>query len=85
VKFLLVTEHPVQQIAAEPGTLAQLEDVLRQAITEPLLRPEGPAGWAAPLADWPLVSDPALIPGLIHLRPFPRPQAETIPHEVVQP
>jgi len=69
MRFYLLREDPVQEIAAHPDTLAELVAALPKA--EP---PQGPtrATRFASLVGLPLVPDSELQPGLLHLRPFPR-------------
>lgn len=69
VELLFVRTDPVQEIAAEPGTLDLLKDVLRPKAVEPRATPEFLA--AARACDWPLVYDQALRPGIVHCRPTP--------------
>lgn len=72
MKFLIVTIEPIQQVAAEPGTLNQLTASLHAALAE---RHDQPVATSqiGNLSGWPLVADPTLPPGLVYLRPFPRP------------
>ncbi|MCX5362897.1 hypothetical protein OG864_29805 [Streptomyces sp. NBC_00124] len=64
----VVTVGPVEQVAAEPDTLAEFVEALRPH-TQPA------AGTApAPLTGWPIVADPALPPGFVYLRPAPKEQ-----------
>lgn len=70
MKFYLLRHDPVQEIAAHPDTLAELVAALPKA--EPQQPPGRTTGFAS-LLDLPLVPDPELQPGLLHLRPFPRP------------
>ncbi|MET7776280.1 hypothetical protein ABZU94_10620 [Streptomyces mirabilis] len=71
MKLLVVTIEPVQEIAAEQGTLDVLTASLRAKLAERL---EGPVatGQLGSVFGWPLVVDPALTPGFVHLRPHPR-------------
>lgn len=73
MKFLVVTIEPVQQVAAEPGTLDQLTASLRAELAERLGSPV-PTGQIGDVYGWPLVADPGLPPGLVYLRPHPRPR-----------
>lgn len=82
MKFFVVTIEPVQEIAAEQGTLDQLAATLRA--TYPERSATSPLGQLGSLLDVPLVADPALIPGVVHLRPFPRP-ADTAEFESAPP
>lgn len=61
-------DTPSHHVAAHPDTLALL--VAARPKNEP--RPQGGPGLLAVLLDLPLVPDPALPAGWIHLRPFPR-------------
>ncbi|HET6636798.1 MAG TPA: hypothetical protein VFH77_17405 [Streptomyces sp.] len=80
MRFLLVTIDPVQQIAAEPGTL----DALMAAITATATSPLTPLSPLQSFPSWPLVPDTTLPAGFVYLRPHPRPQ--TTPNsEVIQP
>lgn len=67
MRLYLIREEPVQEIAAHPDTLAELVAALLKATP-------GPDPWPGrssigPLSGLPLVQDPALAPGLVHLRP----------------
>jgi hypothetical protein len=66
----VVTVKPVEQVAAEPDTLAEFVEALRAHATP------GPALAAAPLMGWPVVADPALPPGFVYLRPTPAPKEQ---------
>ncbi|MFD8234029.1 hypothetical protein ACFV20_19375 [Streptomyces sp. NPDC059696] len=69
MKLYFVRVDPVQEIAAEPGTLDLLRDILRPKDHEPRADPELLA--AARLTGWPLVSDHTIEPGVVHCRPTP--------------
>jgi hypothetical protein len=69
MEILFVRTDPVQEIAAEPGTLDYLRDVLRPKEVEPRADPELLA--AARMTGWPLVYDDTLPPGQVHCRPTP--------------
>lgn len=69
MEILFVRIDPVQEIAAEPGTLDTLIDILRPKDDEPRAAPEFIA--AARLTDWPLVYDEKIHPGYVHCRPTP--------------
>ncbi|MFE1205670.1 hypothetical protein ACFW5V_28700 [Streptomyces sp. NPDC058762] len=69
MKLHLVRIDPVQEIAAEPGTLDLLRDILRPKDDEPRADPE--LLTAARLTGWPLVYDDSLEPGVVHCRPTP--------------
>ncbi|MFJ6841400.1 hypothetical protein ACIQRE_01885 [Streptomyces griseoluteus] len=73
MKLLVVTVDPVQQIAAEPGTLNRLIEVLRPQIPEHAAAPRQTPN---SLTGWPLVADPRLLCGVVYLRPFPKPTGE---------
>lgn len=62
-----VRTDPVQEVAAEPGTLDTLIDILRPKAVEPRAAPELLA--AARLTGWPLVYDETLDRGVVHCRP----------------
>ncbi|MGW5616242.1 hypothetical protein [Streptomyces sp. NPDC003877] len=62
MKLYFVRVDPVQEIAAEPGTLDLLRDILRPKEHEPRADPELLA--AARLTGWPLVSDHTIEPGV---------------------
>ncbi|MEV1020682.1 hypothetical protein [Streptomyces sp. NPDC050264] len=64
MRFLLLHTEPVQEVAAEPSTLAALTSALR---TVPVHEP-GP-GQLGALVGIGLVPDPAIPPGTLHLRP----------------
>jgi len=72
VEILFIRTDPVQEIAAEPGTLDYLADVLRPKAVEPRATPELLA--VARLTGWPLVYDDTIRPGYVHCRPS-RPDA----------
>ncbi|MGW0582406.1 hypothetical protein ACWD25_42235 [Streptomyces sp. NPDC002920] len=75
-KLIVVTVHPVQQVAAEPGTLDQLTSKLRARLSERLEQPV-PTNQLGSLWGWPLVPDATLPPGYVYLRPDPsRPQPD---------
>ncbi|MDX2520564.1 MULTISPECIES: hypothetical protein [Streptomyces] len=69
MKLYFFRTDPVQQIAAEPNTLAQLEDILRPKAVEPRAAPELLDAWSASCL--PLVRDELIPPGVIHARPAP--------------
>lgn len=69
MKLYVVRIDPVQEIAAEPGTLDLLRDILRPKEHERRAAPELLA--AARLTGWPLVHDTTLEPGVVHCRPTP--------------
>jgi len=69
VDLLFVRTDPVQEIAAEPGTLDYLKDVLRPKTVEPRATPE--LLDAARSCGWPLVYDDTIRPGYVHCRPTP--------------
>lgn len=70
MKLLLVRVDPVREIAAHPDTLAQFVAALPKAKPQP--GPPGTDGLAL-LTGLPLVSDPNVPPGHVHLRPGPPP------------
>jgi hypothetical protein len=65
----LVRIDPVQEIAAERGTLDTLIGILRPKDDEPRATPD--LLTAARLTDWPLVYDDRIPPGYVHCRPTP--------------
>jgi hypothetical protein len=68
MELILVRIGPVQEIAAERGTLDTFIDILRSKDGEvPRASPELLA--AARLTDWPLVYDDQIPPGYVHCRP----------------
>lgn len=75
MKLQLFRTDPAQEIAAEPNTLAQPQDILRPKETETRAAPELLAAWRA--SGLPLVPDESLRPGFVHVRPHPAPRAET--------
>lgn len=84
-KLIVVTIEPVQQIAAEPGTLDQLTASLRAQLSERLEQPV-PADQMGSLMGWPLVPDATLPPGFVYLRPHPcRPHPDEHQEEVTGP
>ncbi len=69
MKLYLHRTEPVQEVAAEPATLAVFKTALSPH-AQPL--PATPALTpAAQLIGWPLIEDPGVAPGLVHLRPRP--------------
>jgi hypothetical protein len=81
VEIYFVRTDPVQEIAAEPGTLDTLIDILRPKTVETRATPEFLT--AARACDWPLVYDEAIRPGYVHCRPsslgaVPPPSGEEI-------
>ncbi|KND29876.1 hypothetical protein [Streptomyces stelliscabiei] len=71
MKLYFFRTDPVQEIAAEPNTLAQLEDILRPKAVEPRAAPELLSAWSA--FSLPLVRDESIRPGVIHARPTSAP------------
>lgn len=69
MEILFVRTDPIQEIAAEPGTLDYLRDILRAKAVEPRATPE--LIDAARLTGWPLVYDEMIPPGYVHCRPTP--------------
>ena len=69
MELLFVRTDPVQEIAAEPGTLDTLIDILRPKAAEDRATPELLA--AARAMDWTLVYDATILPGYVHCRPTP--------------
>ncbi|MER7815634.1 hypothetical protein [Streptomyces sp. NPDC096153] len=64
MKLIAVTIEPVQEIAAEPATLDLLTENLRARLEVRQF-----TGGIAELSGFPLVYDPSIPPGFIHLRP----------------
>ncbi|SHI66276.1 hypothetical protein [Streptomyces sp. 3214.6] len=82
MRFIVVTFEPVQQIAAEPGTLDQLTASLRAQLSGRLEVPVS-TGQIGSIFDVPLVRDASLPPGFVHLRPHPtRPHPDEQMEEV---
>ncbi|MDX3162410.1 hypothetical protein PV516_01165 [Streptomyces scabiei] len=75
MKLQLFRTGPAQEIAAEPNTLALLEDILRPKDVETRAAPEVLEAWRA--SGLPLVPDVSLRPGVVHVRPHPAPRAQT--------
>lgn len=75
MKLHLFRTDPAQEIAAEPTTLALLEDILRPMEIETRAAPEVLEAWRA--SGLPLVPDESLRPGFVHVRPHPAPRVET--------
>lgn len=69
MEIYFVRTDPVQEIAAEPGTLDLLRDILRPKTVEHRATPD--LLTAARACAWPLVYDEAIQPGLVHCRPTP--------------
>jgi hypothetical protein len=69
VKILFVRIDPVQEVAAERGTLDLLRDILRPKAVEPRATPEFLS--AARSCEWPLVYDDSIPPGYVYCRPTP--------------
>ncbi|MFJ2477080.1 hypothetical protein ACIOWI_29595 [Streptomyces sp. NPDC087659] len=67
MKLYVITTEPAQQIAAEPATLERLTARLRTQMQERHL--DGAGG---DISGLPLVADPSIAPGFIHLRPTPK-------------
>ncbi|WP_432169102.1 hypothetical protein [Streptomyces sp. 1222.5] len=80
--LLVVTIPPVEEVAAEPGTLDHLTASLRARIAERFDEPVK-ATQLGSLMGWPLVPDPKLPPGFVYLRPARRPVGQ--PAGEVQP
>lgn len=70
MKLIAVIFEPVQEVAAEPGTLDQLTAALRAQLSERLELTVPSAGIGS-LLGLPLVADPSLLPGFVYLRPIP--------------
>lgn len=66
MRIVIVSLSPVQEIAAEPATLARLEQLLTRASTRPCPGRVLPGGLLA----LPRVEDPAIPPLTVHLRPY---------------
>jgi hypothetical protein len=65
MQFLLITDEPVQELAAEPRTLANLTEALHASLPPATRRPVQLGAFDG--ID--LVDDPNLPPGTVHLRP----------------
>lgn len=65
MRIVLITDEPVEELAAEPDTLAVLTAEMLAAIPPAKPRPIH----VALCDDTALVTDPAVPPGTIHLRP----------------
>lgn len=70
MKLTVVTTQPVQEIAAEPATLDALTASLRATLTE-RLNETVTTGEIGSMRGFPLVNDPGLPPGEVHMRPTP--------------
>jgi hypothetical protein len=75
MKLHLFRTDPAQEIAAEPITLALLEDILRPKDVETRAAPEVLEAWRT--SGLPLVPDDSLRPGVVHVRPHPAPRDST--------
>jgi hypothetical protein len=73
VRIVIVSLLPVQEIAAEPATLARLEQLLARARTRCAPGRTLPGGLLA----LPRVEDPAIPPLTVHLRPYSTPMGPT--------
>lgn len=62
--------EPVQEVAAEPDTIARFKTALSPYTKPAQATPE--ILHAAATMGWPLVADPALMPGIVHFRPITR-------------
>jgi hypothetical protein len=78
VKLTIIATDPVEEIAAEPATLDQLTASLRATLTERFGQPVT-TGEIGAVRGFPLVTDQALLPGVVHLRPASR--RKTSPRE----
>jgi hypothetical protein len=73
VRLIIHSTEPVEEIAAEPDTLARFRTLLQLTVDHaaeargPVIR--GSRGWLA----MPLVADPNLPPLTVHLRPYSAP------------
>ncbi|MFE7853732.1 hypothetical protein [Streptomyces sp. NPDC057403] len=67
----VVTVEPVQEVAAEPDTLAAITEALRRRA-----QPVDDMATLTPLMGVPIVTDPALPPGFVYLRPTPAPKEQ---------
>ncbi|CUW29667.1 MULTISPECIES: hypothetical protein [Streptomyces] len=68
MKLLLIRVDPVQEIAAHPDTLSQLVAALPKSAPTPSTSSSSGLGL---LTGLPLVPDPNVPPGHVHLRPYP--------------
>jgi hypothetical protein len=66
VRIVIISLGPAQEIAAEPDTLARLEQLLTRAHTRRAPGRVLPGG----LLSLPMVPDPAIPPLTVHLRPY---------------
>lgn len=70
MNLTVVTTEPVQEIAAEPATLEALTASLRASLAARINKSLG-AGEIGSMWGFPLVTDPDLPPGEVHMRPTP--------------
>lgn len=70
MNLTVVTTDPVQEIAAEPATLEALTTSLRASLAARIDGPLSPAPIGS-MWGFPLVTDPDLPPGEVHMRPTP--------------
>ncbi|MFC8862683.1 hypothetical protein [[Kitasatospora] papulosa] len=74
-ELFLIRVEPVQEIAAEPGTLARFKAALDPATTPPQATPQVLALGGAPSLGWPLIEDSRLPANYVYFRPVRRPSA----------
>jgi hypothetical protein len=70
VRIVIISLSPAQEIAAEPATLARLEQLLTRARTRARTRPGHGRVLPGGLLSLPRVPDPAIPPLTVHLRPY---------------
>jgi hypothetical protein len=81
MNLTFVTAQPVQEIAAEQATLDVLTATLRAMITDRFGTPTATSQIGS-MYGFPLVTDPDLPPGEVHMRPTPGAPPPPTPEEL---
>ncbi|MCU1614913.1 MAG: hypothetical protein JWO98_2453 [Frankiales bacterium] len=82
MKLTVISTEPVQEIAAEAATLDVLTASLRARLTKAFGPEPVTTGEIGSLYGFPLVTDPALPPGEVHMRPTPGAPPPASPDEI---
>lgn len=82
MKLYLLRTEPIQEIAAEPETLEQFKTALSPYTKPALATPEVLGLGGAANLGFPLIADPELPPGEVHMRPTPGAPPPASPDEL---
>lgn len=69
MKLTVISYEPYQEIAAEQATLDVLTASLRARLTEAFGPEPVTTGEIGSMYGFPLVTDPEILPGFVHIRP----------------